>query len=49
MKNYLGMKIDPKLKTDLEKLAEKENRSLSNFVKMILRNYVTLKLKRKTK
>jgi uncharacterized protein (DUF1778 family) len=32
----LSFKVTPELKTKLEALAKKENRSLSNFVQMIL-------------
>jgi predicted transcriptional regulator len=36
MKTTLSFKIDPKIKNAILKLAEKENRSLSNYVVTVL-------------
>ena len=36
MKTTLSFKIDPKIKAAILKLAEKENRSLSNYVVTVL-------------
>ena len=36
MKTTLSFKVDPRLKEAIQKLAEKENRSLSNYVITVL-------------
>ena len=36
MKTTLSFKVDPRLKEAIQKLAEKENRALSNYVVTVL-------------
>jgi predicted transcriptional regulator len=40
MKTSLSLKIDQELKSALERLAEAENRSLSNYVTTLLKAHV---------
>jgi predicted transcriptional regulator len=40
MKIMLGIRIDPELKDSLQKLADEEDRSLSNFVVRALLTYI---------
>jgi predicted transcriptional regulator len=40
MKPTLSFKVDPDFKQALEKLADKENRSLSNYVITVLKNHL---------
>jgi predicted transcriptional regulator len=40
MKEMIGIKVDPKIKKILQKLAENESRNLSNFCYHAIRNYV---------
>lgn len=37
---YIGFRIAPELKRALEKLAEKENRTLGNYCLTVLKNHV---------
>jgi predicted transcriptional regulator len=47
MNDYLGMRIDPDLKEDLETIAKKQRRKLTNLVTLILEDYVILNLKKR--
>jgi len=42
-----SMRLDEELKAELQRLAEEENRSLTNFVETVLRKLVAEKAKRK--
>jgi len=41
------MRLDPELKAQLQKLAEKQNRSLTNYVETVLRQHADAERKRK--
>jgi predicted transcriptional regulator len=45
--SYIGFRIDDDLKESLESLATKENRTLSNYIETILKNYVVLNKSKK--
>lgn len=40
MNDYIGFRVNPSLKKALEKLAEKDKRSLSNYIIMILEKHI---------
>ena len=40
MKARIGIKFDPDFKEFLQKLASKDNRSLSNFIKHAIKTYI---------
>ncbi len=39
-KEFVGFKLDPKLKEQLQHMAMTQNRSLSNLIQVIIKNYV---------
>ena len=42
----IGLRIEKDLKNELSILAEKENRSLSNYIQSVLKNHIFLKGKK---
>lgn len=42
-----SMRLDPEIKAQLQKLAEKQNRSLTNYIETLLRQHVEAEKKRK--
>ena len=40
MKEMIGIKVEPKVKKTLQKLADQESRSLSNFCYYAIKTYV---------
>lgn len=40
MKDYIGFRVEPQLKKEIEKLADKDGRSLSNYIIHVLNKTV---------
>lgn len=40
MSSVLNMKMDPKIKEEIQKLAKQDNRTMANYIETILKRHV---------